>query len=341
MVLFMPVKRFFFAGTLSIFCLITFPAMLSAESLPDKKVFIVHSYHETQKGHVVEMTRGIRAALKDCRPDTLYFHMDTKRRNSVEWKVTSGKMAAAQMKEYGPDVVIAMDDNAQAFFVKNYVGMALPPAFVFGGVNAEPEKYGFPAVNVTGVIERPNIKESIDLLLKLSPDIKTIVMLSDKSPTTDPFHEYAARLDLPVQIIGHEQPKTVVEWKAVVEKYKAKADAFGVYVVRTILDTETGKMADEKELVRYLNESVKKPTVGFFDTAARAGLLCGISVSMEEQGYAAGQIACEILRGKKPAEIQVQPTSRGRIQLNLPTAEFIGVNIPYSVIRNANEVIKE
>ena len=315
------------------------PQLLFSGTVTNKKIFIVHSYHETQKGHVVEMTKGIIEALKVCQPDIRFFHMDTKRNNSIAWKTAAGEKASALMKDYAPDVVIAMDDNAQEYFVKNYIGNKDGPVFVFGGVNAKPAKYGFPAENITGILERPNIRESLALLLKIAPQVKNVVLLSDKSSTTDTFHDYAAQMDLPVNIIAQEQPKTVKEWENIIEKYRDVADAFGVYVIRTIKDTETGKMADEKSLIEYLNVRANKPTVGFFDSAARAGVLCGISVSMEEQGYAAGNIACDILHGKKATDITIQPTTRGRILLNLQTAEKLGVDINYSIIKNAQEVI--
>ena len=233
-----------------IFLLVVSPPFLFADSISHKKVFVVHSYHETQKGHVVEMTSGIIEALKACQPDIRFFHMDTKRNNTIAWKKAAGKKASAFMKEYAPDIVIAMDDNAQEYFVKNHIGDKGGPVFVFSGVNAKPEAYGFPAENVTGVLERPNIRESLELLIKIVPKVKNVVLLSDKSPTTDAFHEYVLQLDLPVRIIGHAQPETVSEWKKTIETYKDVADAFGVYVIRTIKDTATGKMADEKALMR-------------------------------------------------------------------------------------------
>lgn len=329
-------RPFFFILLLSVLI----PISSYAQGTAKNKVLVVHSYHESQKGHVVAMTQGIIEALNECRPEIRFFHMDTKRKNNLEWKITAGKKASELMSQYNPDLVIAMDDNAQEYFVKHHAGKKKRPFFVFGGVNAEPEKYGFPAENVTGVIERPNIGESIDLLLKIAPEVKKIVLISDKSATTDPFHEYAATLDLPVEIIASLQPETVSEWKRVIEKYKDVADAFGVYVIRTIKDTRTNKMAGEIELMAYLNEQVKKPTVGFFDTAGQSGALCGISVSMMEQGYASAAIACEILQGKKPADFEIRPTSRGKIFLNLVTAEKLGLDIRYSIIKNANEVIK-
>ena len=306
-----------------------------------KQVLVVHSYHETQKGHVVEMTAGIQEAFEGSKADIRYFHMDTKRRTDPGWKQEAGSRAARLTASLKPDLVIAMDDNAQQYFARDFAKRPGAPDFVFGGVNADPAAYGFPAPNVTGVIERPNVRESIALLRKLVPGIEKILILADKSPTTDSFIQYSRSLELPVTVVAYEQPRTLEAWKRTIETYKNRVDAFGVYVVRTI-ERSAGDPSHvpEKELVALLNRLGRLPTVGFFDTSAEVGLLCGISVSMKEQGYAAGKIARGILAGGRPSDFPVRPTTKGRIQLNLITAETLGILIPYHIIRNAMVVVK-
>ncbi|MBI9085405.1 MAG: hypothetical protein JEZ11_17550 [Desulfobacterales bacterium] len=306
-----------------------------------KKVLVVHSYHETQEGHVVEMTAGIEEALRGSGARTHYFHMDTKRHTDPAWKREVGAQAARLAASLGPDLVITMDDNAQQFFARDFAAKPGSPVVVFGGVNADPAVYGFPTPNVTGVIERPNIRESIELLQKIVPGIRKMVMLTDKSPTTDAFITYCRSLDLPVTVVAYEQPRTLDEWKGTVDAYRGRVDAFGVYVIRTVRYSDSDpRDVPEKDLVAFLTEHSRLPTVGFFDTTARSGLLCGISVSMKEQGYAAGRIARGILAGRLPGDFPVRPTSNGRIQLNLVTAETLGIMIPYQIIRNAVEVVK-
>lgn len=311
----------------------------TGEALSSKRILVVHSYHETQKGHVVEMTQGIEQAFMGSGAAIHYFHMDTKRRPDPEWKKESGQLAMAAMQQHQPDVVIAMDDNAQAYFVKLAMVRDHAPDFVFGGVNADPSVYGFPRVNVTGVLERPNITESLDLLLKIQPQVKSIVMLSDQSRTTDLFVAYAKTLQLPVAVKGYIQVRTQKEWEAAIDLYKDRVDAFGIYLLRTIR-REAGDMAGEDELMAILNRKTRLPTVGFFDTAAEAGVLCGISVSMMEQGYAAGRMAREILTGRPPAFFKIEPTRRGRIQLNLKQAERLGLQLDWDIISKADVVIR-
>ena len=306
------------------------------------KILVVHSYHEDQLEHVVEMTKGIEAALVGVDCQLRFFYMDTKRNNTEQWKRTAGRKAKRIVAEYRPQVVITLDDNAQQYFAKDYAGGQSPPYFVFSGVNSEPAQYGFPAVNVTGVLERPNVVESIELLQKIRPEVKRLLVLADKSETTDPLIAYCKTLKLPVIVVAYEQPLTLEAWKAVLEQYHTQVDAVGLYVIRTIArSTADPSKVPEQELVGMINEQYKLPTVGFYDSAAESGILCGVTVSMKEQGRAAGQIARELLEeGKKPGDFAIKPTDHGRIQLNLRTAEQLGIQIPYGMIKRADVVIR-
>ncbi len=318
----------------------TIPATV-ASAVSAQRVLVVHSYHEDQKEHVVEMTRGIEEALAGANCQLRYFHMDTKRRDTEEWKRTAGKMAGQIVIEYHPQVVITMDDNAQEYFAKAYVRAAAPPYFVFGGVNADPRQYGFPTDHITGVLERPNIIESLQLLKKIKPAVKTLLMLADNSETSDAFISYCQSLSLPVLVKGYEQPATLDDLLATLDRSHSQVDALGLYTLRTIARSAADPTkVPEREIVRMINERYQIPTVGFFDTAAEAGVLCGISVSMREQGFAAGMIARGLLEGKKPTDFVVKATGKGRIQLNLRTAEQLGIQLPYPMIQRADVVIR-
>lgn len=328
---------------LILLAVVTAPAANAQPAQGDAgRILVVHSYHETQAGHVVEMTEGIQAALEGSGAAVRYFHMDTKRRNNASWKSKAAEQAMALLSTYDPSVVITMDDNAQEWFARHYASKPGAPDFVFGGVNHDPARYGFPAENVTGVIERPNVKESIELLVRIVPKVRRILLLSDDSPTTAPFCEYVAKLNLPVAVVDCLRISTFDQWKETIAAYRDRVDAFGVYVIRTIRRSETDPLqVPEAELAAFLADNAPLPSVGFFDSAARAGLLCGVSVSMREQGHAAGTIARKLLLTEsRPADFPVSPTENGRILLNLQTAEKLGFSIRYDTIRRANEVIR-
>lgn len=323
--------------------IVAFAMLLGAPSAwaAPPTILVVHSYHADQQEHVVEMDQGIDEALAGITYQRQSFYMDTKHHTDEAWKQAAGKKAAEMLTRLRPQVVITMDDNAQQYFAKDYAGQPGPPWFVFSGVNNEPAAYGFPAANVTGVLERPNVLESIELLLKIQPQVRNLLIMADKSETTDPLIVYCKTLNLPVTIVGFAQPRTLEEWQATLEQYRGKIDAVGLYVARTVARSATDpSKVPEQELIRLINEHYHLPTVGFFDSAAESGVLCGVSVSMKEQGLAAGRIARAILGGKRPADFPVQTSDQGRIQLNLATAERLGIQIPYGIIKRAEVVIR-
>ncbi|WP_028317771.1 ABC transporter substrate-binding protein [Desulfobulbus elongatus] len=326
-------------------CFVFFLPLLMAVGPPASTgpatVLVVHSYHRDQREHVAEMDKGIEEALVgvDCR--RRFFYMDTKRQTSEAWKQAAGEQARRIVAEERPRVVIAMDDNAQQYFARHYAGAAGPPWFVFGGVNADPARYGFPAANVTGVLERPNVSESIELLLRIRPGASRLLVMADKSETTDPLIAFCKTLTLPVAVVAYEQPLTLEDWQAAIERHRGRVDAVLLYVIRTIVRSAADPTkVPERELVRLLNDGLALPTVGLYDSAAESGVLCGLSVSMREQGRATGQIARALLAGGTPADFPIAPTDRGRIQLNLRTAERLGIQIPYTVIKRAEVVIR-
>jgi ABC-type uncharacterized transport system substrate-binding protein len=195
---------------------------------------------------------------------------------------------------------------------------------------------------VTGTYEIPNVRESFVFAQKLVPSIRKVLMVTDKSLSGDQYFRYVRSLrDLPVEIVAYEQPDTFDQWKKLIENYESRVDAYGLFVMRSIKRSATdAEVVEESEVIEWLNHHSNRPSVGFFDVAAQMGLLCGISVSMKEQGYAAGKIARDLLEGHPIDSIQIEPTKRGRIQLNLREAERLGIEIDYNVIRLADELVK-
>jgi ABC-type uncharacterized transport system substrate-binding protein len=69
-------------------------------------------------------------------------------------------------------------------FVVPYLKNKVKTPVVFCGVNSEPGTYGYPASNVTGILERDHISESIALIQLLDPSVKIIAYIMKDTPTT-------------------------------------------------------------------------------------------------------------------------------------------------------------
>ena len=131
-----------------------------------KKVLFIDSYHQ---GYAWSdgITAGIQNTLAGSGVDLRIHRMDTKRNGSEAFKKQAALTAKAVIDEYQPDVVIAADDNASKYLIVPYYrGGDLP--FVFAGVNWDASVYGFPANNVTGMVEVSRPNELMDILRTFS-----------------------------------------------------------------------------------------------------------------------------------------------------------------------------
>ncbi|MBN2559929.1 MAG: hypothetical protein JXQ75_03240 [Phycisphaerae bacterium] len=307
-----------------------------------KRVLLVHSYH-TGYPWVDAITQGVKRALPGSSVDLQVFYMDTKLKTSEEWKTQAGQAAQQVVSEWQPDVVIAADDNAQQYFAKHYAGRPMPQ-FVFCGVNAEPQDYGYPAPNVTGVVERPHFKASIDLLRKVCPGVKRLALVTDNSETSAGALHFMRGRNVGIEIASCETPGTFAKWQAAIERAQTSADAIAIYMYHTI--KREGREGEElsmppKEVMEWTIAHSTLPIVGFFIFTVDDGALCGLVESGVEHGFRAGRIALDVLKGKTAGSIPIVTALEGQSMLNLATAHRLGITIPANVIQGTDIVIGE
>jgi hypothetical protein len=127
------------------------PVEEAQASYADKKILFVNSYHE---GY--EWSDGVEAGFQEALADTgielKFVRLDTKNNPEEAFGKNAGLAAKAEIEAYEPDVVIAVDDNAQKYLVVPYLKDTELPV-IFAGVNWDATAYGYPARNVTGMIE--------------------------------------------------------------------------------------------------------------------------------------------------------------------------------------------
>jgi ABC-type uncharacterized transport system substrate-binding protein len=290
------------------------------------RVLLVHSYHAGYPW-VDAITRGVRMALPASDADLQVIYMDTKRHTDEAFKTQAGERARRIMAEWQPRIVITADDNAQKYFAAQYVGQEAIQ-FVFCGVNAEPGKYGYPAANVTGVLERPHYRDSIALLRQLVPDAKRIALLSDDSPTSAGALEFMSDEETGTEIVSREMATTFEQWKVAVRRLGTTVDAIAIYMYHTVKESGNPQSLDPKVVMDWTVANSPAPIIGFFIFAVDDGALCGYLESGVEHGLRAGQMAAEILQGKTASEIPIVTALEGQSMLNLKTAQKLNVTVP-------------
>jgi len=300
-----------------------------ASSQQPKKVLLLHSYH-AEYPWVASITKGVRDALEGENVVLQIFYMDTKRKTSQDWKVQSGKLAKDMIEKWKPDVVIAADDNAQIFVTQKYAGNK--PYFVFCGVNGEPSDYGLPASNVTGVIERPHFKESVEYLQKIIPNIRKIAVISDDGPTSIGALEFMNNQNLAVKILDYHLIGDFNTWQKRVTEYNIDADALCIYMYHTVREKGNTLSMSPKEVMNWTQANCTIPTIGFFDFSIEDGMFCGVVESGEEHGYEAAKMAVSLLKGVSIESLPVKTAEQGIPMVNLDIAKGLNIIIPKDIL---------
>ena len=293
---------------------------------PRPKVLLIQSYHAEYEW-CAGINRGVRRALAPLDTQLEVLYMDTKRHPQEEMKQKAGQAARDLIDRWQPDVIIAADDNAQKYVTSHYVGRE-KPRIVFCGVNAELPAYGFPAPNVTGVLERPHFAQSVAYLRKLVPAVKMIAIVSDDTETSDGAIACMRKEKTDCQIVSIARPSTFDEWQREITRCQDQADAIAIFNYHTVKDPTTGTVMEPKTVMGWTAANSRIPILGFQIFTVDDGALCGYLESAVEQGYKAGLMAVEILNGKSAGDIPILTALDGQSMLNLRAAEQLKIPVP-------------
>jgi len=300
-----------------------------------QKVLLIFSYHP-EYSWVTEETRGVEDVLKDRGIAIEKFYLDTKRNTTAKWKEEVAGDAVKKIEEFSPDLVMVFDDNACELVAKKYIGKTLP--FVFAGMNGEPGDYGFPADNITGVLERGHVNESMELLKRLVPSLTKAAIITDNSPTSQAFISRVGRTILPIEIYGFYGTDDFDTWKAKVKELQSKVDAIGLFVYHTIKKKGEELSLPAEEVLRWTLQNNQIPEFATSDFTVRGGALCGVVMSGYVQGETAAKMALMILAGANPANIPIRVPQEGIPMINKRRAEELNIRIPQDVLEEVEIV---
>jgi ABC-type uncharacterized transport system substrate-binding protein len=301
------------------------PAGASAAGghLSGGRVLLVHSYHP-EYPWVDTITHGVQSVIQGQGIDLRVFYMDTKRHTDEAWKIRAGERAQAEVESFRPDVVIASDDDAQEYFARAYVGGALP--IVFCGVDADPTKYGYPASNVTGVIERPHFRESLELARRLRP-IRRIAVLSCHDSTSIVAMGFMKQEQLDVEVVEWVLANDFDEWQAAIARLNNAVDALVIRSYQAVKVPGSVENVPPVQVAEWTIAHTTIPTIAFHDFEIQDGLLVGVVKSGMEYGRKAAECGLQILDGTSPAALPIMRAKLGIPTINRETARRLGIEL--------------
>lgn len=312
--------------------------------LTEDRILVVHSYHETYDW-VAEIDKAIKAELKTGDVDCRFFYMDTKRKPTEAWKIQSAKKAKQLVRKIKPQVVIAADDNAQGYFVREYVNNS-PIQFVFCGVNDKPEKYGYPADNVTGILEREYTAQTFSVLKTLMPNVQKVAVVIDNSTTAQAIRprilSQISTLGQKISLGGYFSPETFSAWKKeiITLNQTPEIDALLIPLYHTVRQDGKATSVASKQVLNWTIAHFDKPVVGLWPFIIKDGGLLAVTVNPHEHGRVAAQMAKKILSGTKTADIPIQVNQEGYVIVNLKGKEHYAFDPSVDIDQIADLVLR-
>ena len=305
------------------------PESFGPNQYAGRKIFLLDSYNEDYA-----WSQGIRKGVTDM----LYesgaildsFYMDTKKLRHPDALKQIGKRARDAILAFGPDVIIACDDTAQQYVVVPYLYKKKIPV-VFCGVNLTVSEYGYPTAHITGMVEEDAIDRLIGHMLPFAGGGR-IGYIAGRTPSQQKVLETYKARGLKARLIPH-LVETLSEWKGALRALQKTSD---MIVFSNYAGIDGWDDAGAKAFILAHN---RLPTGALLDFMAPY-VVFSLGKVPEEQGSYAAKTALRILNGTLPADIPVAKNVLYRLTLNLPMADASGITLPYTLLQQADRLIR-
>ena len=191
-----------------------------------------------------------------------------------------------------------------------------------------------PGGNITGVSDRNPAKQQLELIKKLTPNVKTIGALYSSSEDNsksqvEEFKKLAEEAGYKVE--EYSVPSTN-EIASTMNVMTGKVDAIWIPIDNTI--------ASAFATVVSSNKDAKKPIYPSATAMVEEGGLASVVVDQHDLGVATGKMAAKILKGAKPEETPVEIFNKGKSVINKKNAKELGITVPEDALKEAGQVIE-
>lgn len=311
------------------------PLAVKAEGF---RVLVVMSYEEDFPW-VLEIEEGINSILGDGN-QVRFFYMETKK--DLSGGPEKAKEAYELFKSFNPHGIIAVDDNAQSMFVVPYLKDKVEVPVIFCGVNAEPEKYGYPATNVSGILERYHLRDSIALAALLVPEIKRLNFIARDNPTGKAALAQLQREKetFPVELADTKLVSTLEEAVSFAKLSRKSSDLLFIGSIRGVADKE-GLPLTEKQIVPELTKAFSGPTAASSTYRVKFGTLCAVVQSGQEQGATAARMLISAMRGVPISDLPVRRNLKGKRLINAQAMKELGIKPRPEVLLGTELVVTD
>ncbi len=273
-----------------------------------KEVLLIHTYH---KGYVWsdDISKTIEKNFeehKNIELTTVY--MDAKRIDDSSYLENLSRLYKQQFEGRKFDLIIVSDNNAFDFMIKYYEFLFKNIPVLFCGINNfhkvlldENDMYKY----MSGVSEKVDLEKNFELISKLHPKLKNLLIINDTSNTG-----YAIKRDLEPIIQKYKKKYNIeytddLEIKNLQKKVSNLDKENSVILFVLLFKDTTGKFFTHKQSFDEVKRVSQVPIYGLWDFYLNNGIVGGLLTSAIVQGENISKMAFDVLNGKKITDIPI------------------------------------
>jgi diguanylate cyclase (GGDEF)-like protein/PAS domain S-box-containing protein len=286
-------KNIIFKFTLSLILLMN--SWNSIANSETKRILVLNSYHEGY--HWIDrIMSGIHSIFDDEKDIELFInYMDTKRISDNTYFEQLFNIYKHKYRSMDIDAIISTDDHALNFLLK-YRNDLFPntPVF-FNGINDFHPSRIKDHDNITGIAETYNAHDTIDMMLKIHPKTKEIVVISDKTQSGNDFRRLIERAELDFfERIKFNYLTNLHETELISRLNNLEKDTLVLWV--HYLRTPSGLSLSSDQSIRLVASNSNVPTYCLYDLVG-LGVVGGRIIDPKNHGIALAEMAMQFING--------------------------------------------
>ena len=192
-----------------------------------------------------------------------------------------------------------------------------------------------PGNNITGVSDRTPIKQQLEIMKKVLPNMKKVGILYTASE--DNSVKQAQEAEKLAKELGLEVKVSTVantnDIQQVTESLASQTDAIFIPIDNTI--------ASAMATVVKVTDAKKIPVFPSADTMVADGGLLGLGVDQYQIGVETAKVVAKVLKGADTKDMSIVLANEGVIYINEAKAKQLGIEIPKEIKDKAKVVDKK
>ncbi|NDV19618.1 response regulator [Pseudodesulfovibrio sp. JC047] len=300
------------------------PTLAAAEK-PKKSVLYLNSYHHGY-GWSDSILEGARSVLdtSQYKIDLQIEYMDAKRYNYEDVTALFVRLYKEKFATKQFDVVMVSDNDAFTFVVQHREELFPGVPIVFSGVN-DYEAKGLQQDNMTGVVELFDMKKTLEVALKLHPEKKHMIVVTDSSTTGT-----AIKHQVQAIVPQFKERLTVDYWidismQAVMDRVTTLPDDTFLFAIPyyQIID---GRFSTAQEVVESISKHSSVPIYTCWGFLIGHGTVGGHMISGFLHGKTAAELALKVLDGTPAEDIPIYDKPIGEYIFDYTVMERLGID---------------